>query len=153
MSEKKKQALKLSDAESVYDAILSLIKQFPDYPKSFKAGNDTIKWNTTIDGTCIGLFTLSGAAYLKKYVSGSYVAEMPFEIAFKTAYTTNKSGIDAQRLVTAIGSWLENCEIDFEDEHLSLESIERTTPAFIAMQDEQYTMLAVDMKLTYRYIK
>ncbi len=150
---KQLQALKLSDAQSVYDAILNLVKQFPDYPKDFKPGNDTIKWNTTIDGTCIGLFTLSGAAYLKKYVSGSYVAVMPFEVAFKTTYTTNKSGIDAQRLITAIGAWLENCEIEFDDEHLVLESIERTTPAFIAAQDERFTMLAVDLQLTYRYIK
>ena len=143
--------LALSDAESVYDGILELVKKFPEYPAAFKPSNQTILWNTTADGTCIGLFPLQGAVYLRKFIDGSYVGLLPFEVVYKTSLTTNKANIAAQRFLTALCAWLEACNIDFTDTKLTLESIERTTPCFVATQSEKYTELAINMQLKYSF--
>ena len=69
--------LTIRDAENAQKGILALALAYPDYPKLFKADNTTIRWNSIRADRSIGLFPIQGAVYLKKYVSGSYVAQMP----------------------------------------------------------------------------
>lgn len=145
------QAMTIKDAESAYQAILELVKKYPDYPATLKPSNTTILWGNTADGNCIGLFPLQGAVYLKRYINGDYVGLLPFEVVYKTTVTTNKAIISAQTLITELCSWLETCDIDFEDAHLELTSIERTTTAFPVTVTEKYTELAINMQLKYRY--
>lgn len=145
--------LTISDAENAYKGILELVKKYPDFPSTFKASNSNILWNTTSNTPCIALFPLQGAIYLKKYIDGSYVGLLPFEVVYKTSPTTNKANIDAQAMITDLCSWLEDCGIDFSDTKMTLESIERTTPAFVITQDANGTELAINMQLKYTYKK
>lgn len=145
--------LTIRDAENAQKAILALVLQYPSFPRTFKADNSTVKWNNLNDGTSIGIFPLQGAIYLKKYVSGSYVAQMPFQMIYKCSPTTNKASIDAQEMLNSLAAWMEESGIEFKDPHLTLESIIRTSPVFSSGQNEKVVMYAVNMQLKYFYKK
>lgn len=145
--------LTIKDAESAGKGLLALVLQYPDFPKTFKADNSTIKWNSIADGTSIGIFPLQGAVYLKKYVSGNYVAQIPFQMQYKSSPTTNKASISAQEMLNDLAAWMEESGIEFKDPHLTLQSIERTSQVFGGGQDEKTVLYAVNMQLKYFYKK
>lgn len=117
--------LSLNDMAGVSEAIVELISKYPELP--FKANAQTITWQGLGLGEGIGIITLSGAVYLKKYVSGSFVGQMPFRIEYQSKPTTNKARIKAQRFLESLAYWMETCGIQF-DEEIELQQIERTTP-------------------------
>ena len=151
MEEKEK--LTIQDAENAQKGVLALAMAYPDYPKLFKADNTTIRWNSVNTERSIGLFPMQGAVYLKKYVSGSYVAQMPFQMVYKCAPTTNKASIEAQEMLNSLAAWMEESGIEFKDLHLTLQSIARTSPVFSSGQDDKTVMYAVNMQLKYFYKK
>ncbi len=148
-----KEVLTIRDAENAQKGILELVLAYPDYPESFSADNSTVKWNTLGEESSIGLYPMQGAKYIKRYVSGSYVAQMPFQMLFKSSPATNKATIDAQELLTLLADWMEEKRINFADQHFSLEAIERTSPVFGNGQNEKETIYAVNMQLRYFYKK
>ena len=148
-----KERLTIEDSESAQKAILSLVLKYPDFPKTFKADNSSVKWNGIEDKTSIGIFPLQGAIYLKKYVSGSYTAQMPFQIVFRSSPTTNKANIDAQNVLEGLAKWLERSGIEFKDQNMKLEGISRTSNVFSSTQDENKVDYGINMQLKYFYKK
>lgn len=152
MDEKEK--LTVGDSENAQKSIISLVLQYPDFPSTFKANNTSIRWNRINDTTSIGIFPLQGAVYLKKYVSGSYAAQMPFQIVFRSSPTTNKASIDAQTALEELGKWLENSGgVEFKDPRMQLEGISRTSNVFSFSQDEKHADYGINMQLKYFYKK
>ena len=151
MDEKEK--LTIKDSECAQKAILSLILQYPRFPKTFKADNTSVRWNSINETTSVGIFPLQGAVYLQKYVSGSYTAQIPFQIVYKSSPTTNKASIDAQTVLEELGKWLEDSGIEFKDTHMRLEGISRTSNVFSLSQDEKQMGYGVNMQLKYFYKK
>ena len=145
--------LTIKDAENAQKAVLELVLKYPRYPNTFKADNTTVKWNNMSESTSIGIFSLQGAKYLKKYISGSYKAQMPFQLVYRSSPTTNKASIAAQELVESLGAWLEDNGITFKDEHMEFECISRTSPAFLLAQNDKTIEYAVNMQLRYYYKK
>ena len=148
-----KETLTVKDAENAQRGILELVLGYPGYPDTFQADNSTVKWNSVNEDSSIGLYPMQGAMYIKKYVSGSYVAQMPFQMVFKSSPTTNRANLDAQEMMTELADWMEQGGIDFKDPHLSLEAIERTSPVFSGGQNEKEVIYAVNMQLRYFYRK
>jgi len=140
--------LTIQDAENAQNAILSLILKYPNYPASFSPSNQTIKWSSINADTSIGLFPLQGAAYLGKYVDGSYLAQLPLQIVFKSSPTTNKGNIDAQTMVENLAKWLESCDIAFEG-NMWLESIERTSTVYAIKFDEKTNGYGININVRY----
>jgi len=145
--------LLISDAESIYNAILKLVISYPNYPASFTPSQTTVLWNSIPQTNGIGLFPMQGAIYLRRYVSGSYVAQVPFRIVYKTGLTNNSGKINSQVLIENVGKWLETCGIDFKDSNFTLESIQRTSPVYLIDQDEKTTSLAVNLQAKYSFKK
>ena len=148
-----KETMKIEDSESAQKAILSLVMKYPSFPKTFKADNSSVKWNGIEDKTSIGIFPLQGAIYLKKYVSGSYTAQMPFQIVFRSSPTTNKANIDAQTVLEGLAKWLERSGIEFKDQNMKLEGIFRTSNVFSSKQDENKVDYGINMQIKYFYKK
>ena len=148
-----KERLTIEDSESAQKAILSLVLKYPDFPKTFKADNSSVKWNGIEDKTSIGIFPLQGAIYLKKYVSGSYTAQMPFQIVFRSSPTTNKANIDAQNVLEGLAKWLERSGIEFKDQNMKLEGISRTSNVFSSKKDENKVDYGINMQIKYFYKK
>ncbi len=147
------QLLNVTDAESVYDAIIDLILAFDNYPANFKPSKTNVLWNNSLTGVSIGLYPMQGAIYLKRYISGNYTAQFPFMIVFKSNPTSNDASIKAQILVDEIGKWLEKCAIGFKDEHLSFENMNRISPTYIFNKNDKSTEIAIEMQLKYSYNK
>lgn len=145
--------LTIKDAESAQNAVLDLILQYPNFPKTFKATNKNVKWNSINTDTSIGIYPLSGARYIKKYVSGSYTAQMPFQIVYRSSPTSNKTSIDAQMVLENLSKWLEDTGIEFADPHMTLQEIARTSVVLPIMQDEKQMGYGVNMQLIYFYKK
>lgn len=117
--------LTYSDMEGISEAILKMVADFPDLP--FAANSKTIQWQSLAATEGIGIFTTSGAVYIRKYISGSYVAQMPFQLLYRCTPTTNRARMSSQEFVEALAKYLENCTATFKDEHLEMQSIERTS--------------------------
>ena len=146
--------LTVRDAENAASAVLALVLQYPNFPKTFKANNKTVRWNTTSDDTTsIGIFPLQGAKYIKKYISGSYTAQFPYQIIFRSSPTTNKASIDAQTVLERLSEWLESAVVEFNDDHMQLEAIGRTSVAYPVYQDTKQVGYGVNMQLKYFYNK
>lgn len=146
--------LTVGDAENAASAVLALVLQYPNFPKTFKANNRTVRWNTTSDdSTSIGIFPLQGAQYIKKYVSGSYTAQFPYQIIFRSSPTTNKTSIDAQIVLDDLAKWLEGAGVEFKDVHMQLEAISRTSVVCPVYQDTKQVGYGVSMQLKYFYKK
>lgn len=146
--------LTVGDAENAASAVLALVLQYPNFPKTFKANNRTVRWNTTSDdSTSIGIFPLQGAQYIKKYVSGSYTAQFPYQIIFRSSPTTNKTSIDAQTVLDDLAKWLEGAGVEFKDVHMQLEAISRTSVVCPVYQDTKQVGYGVSMQLKYFYKK
>ena len=145
--------LTVKDAENAASAILGLVLKYPEFPKTFKANNKTVLWTKLADTTSIGIYQLQGAQYIKKYVSGNYTAQIPFEIVFQSSPSTNKESIDAQSVLDGLTKWLEAAGVEFKDDHMQLESIERTSVVFPVQQDTKQIGYGVNMKLKYFYKK
>ena len=145
--------LTIKDAENAGKGLLALVMAYPNYPRGFRGDNSTIKWNSINADRSIGLFPMQGAVYLEKYVSGSYVAQLPFQMIYKCSPTTNKASLEAQDMLNDLAAWMEESGIEFKDPHLTLESIARTSPVFGGGQNEKSVMYAVNMQLKYFYKK
>lgn len=148
-----KERLTIRDAENAGKGIMALVMAYPDYPKGFKADNQTVKWNSINEGRSIGIIPLQGAVYIEKYINGSYTAQMPFQLVYRSSPTTNKSSMDAQQMLNDLAAWMEESSMEFRDPHMKLEAITRTSPVFGGGQDEKITDYAVNMQLKYSYLK
>lgn len=146
---KERESLTIKDAENAQNAILSLIMNYPNFPKSFEASNETIKWGDISPKLSIGLFPLQGAAYLEKYVDGTYLGQMPVQIILNASPTTNKAGIDAQVLLSDMGKWLEKCDISFQKTNIWLEGIERTSTVYQVKIDEKTNGFGMNINMKY----
>ena len=144
--DEKPKIMLVSDAETAQRAILDMINSYPDFPPGFKPSNSTILWNSIKDTQSIGVFPAQDPVYLKKYVSGSYVGQMTFQIVYKSNPTTNKDNIAASNL-------LESGEFTLKDKNFDAEQINRTSDVFCGTADGKTTELVINMQLKYFYKK
>ena len=145
--------LTVGDAENAASAVLALVMKYPAFPEAFKADHKSVLWNNLNDTTSIGIFPLQGASYIKKYVSGNYTAQMPFQIIFRSSPTSNKSSLDAQATLEELAKWLEGAGIEFKDLHMRLENISRTSVVYTVEKDTEQIDYGVNMQLKYFYKK
>lgn len=115
-------------------AVFNLIAEYPELP--FDKNAKTLQWQGLGTEEGIGVFVTQGAYYLKKYISGSYVGITPLRIVYKTNPTSNKGRATADKFLNELVQWLSTCTADFEDEHITLEKIERTSPVVLMGTDE-----------------
>lgn len=125
MMVEEKQKLSVDEQGSIAQAVLQLVKSYPDFPKTITAKKilmDDIKGSEDI-----GIFPTSGAVVLKKYVSGSFEAQFPFVIDYKCAPTANDAFIKKRSILDNLAKWLENAEYPALSDGRRIQSIERTT--------------------------
>lgn len=145
------QPMSISNQESAGMAVFQLISEYEDLP--FKATAETLQWQNLGSKEGIGIYVMQGAYYISKYVSGSYKGLVPLRIIYKTNPTSNKGRKAADDFMNSLASWLEKCTATFTDEHMELESIERTSPVLKQDADEQGNelyMFTINLKYFYK---
>ncbi len=104
MANEKTEPLTITECETVVEALWELVKQYPkqkDDPE-VKAEYDALGANKSLSVSVLG------GRYKKKYVSGSFTAEVAFHVAYKSQPQTSEQRIDRQAFVGRIMQWLEN---------------------------------------------
>lgn len=144
--------LSLTDIATISEAVLEMVKKYPDLP--FTATSTNVLWQSLAKTESIGIYTLQGAIYLRKYVSGTYVAQFPFRVIYKVNPTNTKARINKETFMDGLSNWLPGCTATFTDKKITLEKIERTSPVYKSDADadgyEQYTFT---MNLVYQFKK
>lgn len=148
--DEKLQVLDIEEQEAIGSALVLAIKECPDIIRAKK----NIMFES-IDSGKIGLFPQQGSIYLKKFISGSFIAQYNFFLRHRTRPSTDKQKLEAEELLNKVASWLEN-EIEYPEltDGRTIESISRTSHAFAADMAEDGEMdHQIYLSLKYRRIK
>lgn len=142
----------VADMETISNAVLQMIKSYPELPATLKKA---VLWQYLDKAESLGIYTMTGAVYLKKYISGSYIAQFPFRIIYKCNPTTNNARMTKQNLLDKMGRWLEeSCGATFKDAHITIQSIERTSMVYKQDADSSgYELYMCTMNIKYMYKK
>ena len=119
--------LTISDQDGIPEAVLTLISRWEGLP--FKPNGNNVCWNSHDFDKGIGCFPTAGAVYLRKWVSGAFVGQIPFAIQYRVKPTTNKGRIDSQKVLESLCEWLEDCGATLKDPRFTIDAIERTSNA------------------------
>ena len=133
MSNKQAEVLSVSEQSTISEALLRLIASYDAFPSTVTAKK--IYWQYMDNTECIGAYTMAGAVYLKKYITGSFLAQFPFCIQYKCKPSSNDARIKKQSVLDSLGSWLETTELPALTDNRTIESIGRTGTTFLAGND------------------
>lgn len=146
--EEKKQVLSIGEQQSIAEAALHIVAQYPDFPKTVT--QEKIHLDNLMELEDIGVFPTSGAAVMKRYVSGSFEAQFPFAIYYKCSPTTNAAMISKREVLDGLGKWMEEMEYPALSDGRKIQSIQRTTTVILAGKDESgAAVLRCDFTLKY----
>lgn len=93
--------LSVTEYSTVDEALLELVRQYPKQ-SGLKTEYDALGTDKSL-----AVF-MNGGRYKKKYVSGSFIAEVNFSIAYKSHPKSSEQRLDRQEFVGEIVKWLEN---------------------------------------------
>lgn len=129
-----KVTLSIEEQESIAEAILRIVAGYADFPKTVT--QKKILLDDLKDVESVGIFLTSGAVVLKKYISGSFKAQVPFTICYKCTPTTNAAVIAKREVLDGLGKWMEEMEYPSLSDGRKIESINRTTTTVLAGKTE-----------------
>lgn len=102
--EERAESLSTAEYRTVAEALLKLVQEYPR-----QLGDPDVKAEYDALGADKSLAVfVAGGRYKKKYVSGSFTAEVNFSIAYKSQPRTSGQRIDRQEFVGGIVQWLEH---------------------------------------------
>lgn len=144
-----REKLKLKDCKSAQNAVLEAVRRYGCFPAGFRPGRGNVKWNSIGSEQSVGIFPLQGAVYIKKYISGTFKAQMPFQIMYKSFPTNSSAAMNAQTMLEGLAGFLEGCDVEFENDGMEMESMEQTSVVYKVDENEEYQVCAVNMKMVY----
>lgn len=129
-----KEVLSVEEQESIAAAVLALVKAYTGFPKTIT--EKQIHIDELKSAVCIGIFPTVGAEVTKRYLSGSFEAQFPFDICYKCNPTTNDAVIDARGILDGLVKWFEGTRYPALSDGTEIQKINRTTTAVLAGKTE-----------------
>ena len=129
-----KATLSIEEQQSISETILRIVASYTDFPKTVT--QKKILLDDLKDAESIGIFLTSGAVVLKKYISGSFEAQVPFVICYKCTPTTNAAVISKREVLDGLGQWMEEMEYPSLSDGRKIKSINRTTTTVLSGKTE-----------------
>ena len=146
------QPISISDINTASQAIVELIRLYPNYPQDFKPSGQTVQLNRVNGNKSIGVYPLQGAKKLKQYVNGSYVGLINYQIVYKSSPQDNANNYAAEELLSGISGWLESCKVELNN-NMGGVSIAQSSTIYPVTQDQKTTEYAVNIQLQYTFKK
>lgn len=144
-----REKLSIAEQESIATAVLALVKSYPDFPKTIAAKN--VHLDDLKDSVCIGIFPTSGAVVTKKYITGSFEAQFPFQVCYKCNPTSDQSKIAARDVMENLAKWIENVKFQEIADGTKIQSIQRTTTvALVGKTEDGNSVFQCSFTLKYR---
>lgn len=145
-----RQSLDITEQESIAEAVLRIVASYEAFPKSITEKNiflDDLK-----QADCIGVSPTGGAVVSKKFISGSFEAQFPFNIYFKCNPTTNAATVAKREVLEGLAKWMEEMEYPALTDGRKIQSIERKTAVTLAGRDEANNLI-FQCGFTLKYFK
>ena len=87
-------------------AVQKLLESFPELPKEIQKSGVAFQ-RLQPDRLCMGFAPVAGAIKTKEYLDGSYDAQFPFQLIYRTMPSTDSERFDRYNLIDKIALWLE----------------------------------------------
>lgn len=132
--QEKQEKLNIGEQEGIAEAVLRLVAAYPNYPSAItqkKISLDDLK-----DAESIGIFPTSGAVILKRYISGAFEAQFPFNVCYKCRPTDNAAAVAKRNVLEGLCKWLESTDYPELSDGRMIQSIQRTSTAVLAGKTE-----------------
>lgn len=144
--EDKKEVLNNSECTAVIKSVYDTVKSydgFTDIVVNFEDLN-------TDGAPCIGIFTMPGAIYLKKYITGGFEALLPFSIVYRASVNVDSQKFQIIECLNKLGEWfIENLPV--LDDGRVTEKVEQTSVPYRNMIDPGCENdYIVTFQMTYR---
>lgn len=127
--------LSISEQEQISAAILQMVASYTDFPSNITSKK--IFWQHIEPSGSVGVFGLTGAVYLRRYVSGNFRAQFPFCIRYTCSPTSNADRIDKRAVLDKLADWICN-KIEYPDltDGRTIDKIEQTSVTTLAGVDD-----------------
>lgn len=149
MAEQQLEPLGAKEYDIIEKALWELVKQ---YPTQDGIDPDLIAEYDKLDADkSLAVFMLPGGRKKKKYVSGTFVGEISFRVAYKSNPTTSGQRINAQAFVGRIMAWLEGAELPLLTDGRTILSItaSNAVPYMDGTGQDKSTVYATDAVMEY----
>lgn len=124
------QVLNISEQTTISETVLRIVAEYTGFPAAIDA--EKIYWQFMTDDECVGVFTLSGAVYLKKFVYGAFTAQFPFCVRYKCRPSDNSGRVGRQNVLDSLGEWMESIRYPDLSDSRTITEIQRTTTTYLA---------------------
>jgi hypothetical protein len=102
MTETEINPLSSKEYDEVGLAIFERISQFDGLPDGVKLDYQKL------DGTGrIGFYTSPGGKYIQEYVTGGFLAQLPFDLVYRFNATSNQQLLDAEKIMDKLADYLQ----------------------------------------------
>lgn len=125
-----KEVLSIEEQESIAAAVLALVKCYREFPKTVT--EKQIHIDELKSEVCMGIFPTAGAVVTKRYLSGNFEAQFPFDICYKCNPTTDSAVLDARRVLEGLAKWLESTTYPRLSDGTEIQKVSRVTTAILA---------------------
>lgn len=142
--EEKKELLGAKEQSNIMKKIYDLLKQKEDdIELCFEANN--------IEGASVGLYSETGAVYLKKNILGGFKALVPFILRYKATPKTDKARLAMMDYLNNLSEWLVSQERPELSGERTVELIEQTELTYLEfVNDDGSITYSAKFELKYR---
>jgi hypothetical protein len=94
--------LSSKEYDAVGWALFNKINEFDGFPDGIK-----LDYQKLTTSNCIGFFTTPGGKYVQKYVTGGFLAQLPFDVFYKLNATNNEQLLKAEEVLNNLAEYLQ----------------------------------------------
>lgn len=134
MPEKQLPGTDISEQDLISRTLLDLINSCPYVPDGI-----TVQYGQLEECKCMALIAVPGAVKLKEYITGSYLAQFPTALYYRSQPSDTLQRLDAQKTIDNIGQWLEAAEYPQIDGSREIERIYRVSASELVYRGEDGT--------------
>lgn len=152
------QNLNMDEQEAIGKAVVLMLQQCP----FISVNSITLKFEDMAEDT-IGVFPEQGTVYLKKFLSGAFIAQYAFFLRYRVGKTDDEGRIGYEDMLENVARWLEKSPVICDGTTYQLaeypaltdkrviDSIVRTSNAYNATQADDGTIdYQVYLQLRYQ---
>lgn len=100
-----------SEQQMIAVAVQEILESFPELPEEIRKSGIAFQ-RLRPDRLCMGFASMPGATKTREYLDGSYDAQFPFQLIYRTMPTTDAERFERYNLIDRVALWLEGNELE-----------------------------------------
>lgn len=150
MAEQQLEPLGAKEYDIIEKALWELVNQYPR--QEGKDPDIDAEYDKLDADKSLAVFTLPGGRIKERYISGTFVGQVNFRVAYKSNPTNSPQRINAQAFVGRIMKWLESADLPLLTDGRTILSITASDalPYLDETGQDKSTVYAADAVMEYR---